>query len=253
IYPLNLTQNACKYRASQSLNDREVFIQLLLRLDETVNTSPFGQVDINGNAYPELELRFLEDTGSQIMCIFNNDMLNLMGGDVQFSTAPFKHIMGYQSFGTASGRQFVAKIIAVQVNMMGFNEFGNSVLMTDWTTIGCAVFDQNEQAPNGPRNRLNGPWLRKALYTGTAPTLFPSLFVGLNKGDLTAGDMLPAIRSSQRAAPEFLRPQSGVGWRQDPLSGLYYPGPDRRVQGKLLPQPAGSDSSSGSSTPTGPS
>ncbi|KAJ5581356.1 hypothetical protein N7450_007657 [Penicillium hetheringtonii] len=78
IYPLTLTENVCKYISPPSATDTDVHINIVLRLDGGV-----GQFDLNGNAYPEVELDFQEDTGAQMMFIYNDDMINLMAGDIK--------------------------------------------------------------------------------------------------------------------------------------------------------------------------
>ena len=88
-------------------------------------------MDANGEAYPEYNLRFLDDTGSSMMSIYHDDMVELMGGDIQISTSPLKHLMGYQDFHQADGSDLVYEVIAVEVNMLGKDDNDREVKMAD--------------------------------------------------------------------------------------------------------------------------
>ena len=207
---------------------------------------------MDGNPYPELDLEFLDDTGASAMIIYNNDMLSLIGGDSKQTIAPRRHTMGYHTFSSAAGSDIHAKIIAVQANIVGVNNQGASAFMGDWTTVCCAVFDEDENTPGGPTNRLNGPFLRKTWYTATAPERNPRLYVGANKSDLTANTMLPALTAAERTPPRFTRPDSNVGWVIDVFTGLYQPVEDAFQTGRLPPG-AGAGPSGAGSSKAGPS
>ncbi|KAK5806214.1 hypothetical protein VI817_000472 [Penicillium citrinum] len=235
IYRLPMKQEVCKYRGPPSQTEWDMHVAMTVRLDASIDTDPTAKFDRMGLAFPEYELDFIDDTGSYMLTIFNDDMLRMMGSDAAVSVAPLKHLMGYHVFDAAGGFQFVTKIIAVQATIIGENEFGNDVYMAPWNTICCSVYDTNSNTPGGPADRLNGNWLRKTLFCATAPLGRPRLFVGLNKKDLMARDMVPKIRPQDRTPPEFIRPQADVAWRIDMMTGLYHPQPRLGIRGMVPP------------------
>jgi len=165
------------------------------------------------------------------MCIYHDDMVELMGGDIRTSTSPLKHLMGYQDFHQADGSDLICEVIAVEVNMIGKDDDDREVEMADWTTIACAVFNADSNTPGCPPKRLSGPWLRKMLYAATAPEENPTLYIGEKKTDITSRDMLPRIRPDLVRPPVFLRPPLTVQWVQDQQSGMWYPLPEFSQQG----------------------
>ncbi|KAJ5108323.1 hypothetical protein N7456_004998 [Penicillium angulare] len=130
-----------------SNNDVQVpELNMILRLDKSIHgLDPDLTKDSNGEPFPEVEMKFTDDTGATMMTIFHDDMLDLMGGDAEGATAPVDYLMGYESFSNADGTTRHAMIIAVEVNMNGTDKDGNKLLMSDtWSSIPCSVFEDGE-------------------------------------------------------------------------------------------------------------
>jgi hypothetical protein len=211
-------------------------MDIILRLDKTISEDPDLLNDCFGIPLPEVEIKFMDDTGCTMMTILDGDMQELMGNDTSFATAPLNHLMGYDSFINANGSVTYSKIIAVQVNMKGIDKDNQEVLMlNDWTSLPCAVLDDDGE---GDLNllRLNGPWLRQMFYVGSAPEFPISLYASTAKTGLMSKDLIPVIREADRQPPTFPRPPSGVNWVTDPDSGKWVPQSNTNIAGILPPQ-----------------
>lgn len=165
------------------------------------------------------------------MAITEDDMLLLMGGDAAFSNAPMNHLMGYDGLLVANGSVAIIKTIAVQVNIIGINEFGHrGHMVSDWTTIPCSVLDNTG---GNQVERLNGPWLRSMLYVGSAPQFPPTLYAGPNKSSIMARDMIPVVPEEARTAPQFELPTVGVKWVTGPASTQKTAYPNTKIPGRV--------------------
>lgn len=192
-------------------------MNIILRPGHNVSRFRDATHDRDGQPFPELERRFSDDTGAAMMIIYNEDMRQLMGHDVDYSTWPTSHLMGFTSMGVADGNVSVIKIICVQANMTGKDEEGNPALVVDqWHCLPCIVLDDNKEKD---MSRQNGPWLRKLFYVASAPE-FPDLFLyaGTTRVDLMAPDVLLIVSETRRAPPCFSRPTEAVNWKLDPTT-----------------------------------
>ncbi|KAJ5621258.1 hypothetical protein N7528_006041 [Penicillium herquei] len=179
---------------------------LSLRLDQTIQATAH-----DGDPYPEMTIRFLDDTGCEIMTINDGDMRALMGHDATPDMpAPRHHLMGYTVVELADASKGIEKTIAVEVTMEGTNPTtGDWEDMVDpWTSVPCLVND-----PGIRVDRLAGPWPRTMLYVASAPE-FPSHFYA---STTKSGVMreLPSIPVGNRVALDFPRPHHGVRWVWD--------------------------------------
>lgn len=187
--------------------------------------------DMNGVEFPELELPFLDDTGASTMCIPEDDMLQMMGGDALFANAPMDHLMGYDSLRVADGSLVVIKTLALQANMYGINEFGyQGRMMRDWATIPCSVIDNTG---GNQVERLNGPWFRMKLYVGSGPQNPPIIYSGPNKRSIMARDMIPVVPETARDAPRFDLPMHGTHWMTGPTNFMKTVHMDPNIRGRL--------------------
>ncbi|KAJ5261434.1 hypothetical protein N7478_012029 [Penicillium angulare] len=213
-----------KYTSSTHDMHGKVEVDLTIRLSQAVPVDPMyprdNTFDRTGVPFPELELKFSDDTGASTMNIFNDDMQNLMGNNAGMRPAPVSHLMGYEVFRMASGARSVMKIILVDVNIRGLDRNDNRDFMGAWDCIPCAVFDQNQ---NQGQVRLNGPWLRNMYYVATAPAQMVTLCAGTNKSDIYAADMLPRVDRINRNPPPSRVPHYGVQWVLDATDGFFYP------------------------------
>ncbi|KAJ5707268.1 hypothetical protein N7488_007069 [Penicillium malachiteum] len=179
---------------------------LSLRLDQTIKTTAH-----DGEPYPELTVRFLDDTGCELMTINDGDMRALMGHDATPDMpAPPLHLMGYNVVELADASKGIEKTIAVEVNMEGTNPTtGAEEDMVDpWTSVPCLVNDPGIRA-----ERLAGPWPRTMLYVASAPE-FPSHFYASTTKSGVMRD-LPSVPVKDRVELEFARPTYGVRWVWD--------------------------------------
>ncbi|KAJ6014988.1 hypothetical protein N7540_009579 [Penicillium herquei] len=113
-----------------------VHLDLLIRLDHTLGVAN------DGAAFPEMVMRFTDDTGSSSMVINDTDMYNLMGNDATLEMpAPMNHLMGYTYTILADGSAVAHLVIAVEVSMEGTNPATGQIeeMVTPWTSISCIV------------------------------------------------------------------------------------------------------------------
>ncbi|KAJ5701594.1 hypothetical protein N7488_009142 [Penicillium malachiteum] len=180
------------------------------------------------NFRPEVELDFLDDTGASVMLIFRDDMQRLLG----FSDPeiwPWDHILGYCVHNVANGASMTVLIIAVEVNILETDPVPSDrpvrFMKERWTSVACSVLHEwSWERPFGRAIRLNGPFLRTALYTGTSPqvpdskvkiyiTKTRSGLLGKNSKDKDGGTskriLMPSLDTSNTVDPDCIRP---YGW-----------------------------------------
>jgi hypothetical protein len=92
----------------------------------------------------------------------------------------------------------------------------NSMLLDTWTLVPCIV-----RAPNGPNSlRLSGNWMRRRLYTYTAPDMTDRLWIHTDRP--LVKDM-PKATANQRRAPLSSVQQSLVPLANYPTINTSYP------------------------------
>ncbi|KAJ5733424.1 hypothetical protein N7493_002210, partial [Penicillium malachiteum] len=173
---------------------------LLLRLDQTIQTTAN-----DGAPYPELNLRFLDDTGCEQMSINDSDMRALMGHDgTPDMPAPLLHLMGYTLVEMADASRSIEKTIALEVNMEGIDSLSGLVeeMVSPWTSIACLV---NE--PGIKVDRLAGPWPRTMFYVASAPEFPAHFYASTTRGGITTE--LPVIPIAERVELKFEPPAYG--------------------------------------------
>ncbi|KAJ6007944.1 hypothetical protein N7540_011920 [Penicillium herquei] len=189
---------------------------------------------------PEVEIKFLDDTGASTMMIFKDDMQNMIGvADTEIW--PWDHILGYAIHSVASGALVVVLHIAVEVNMLerepGQEKYPG-FMRERWTAVACGVHDEfSWERGLGQDIRLNGPFLRTALYTGTVPEVIGNkvkMYIAKSKDDLlgkhssnaSGGNqaLMPSVDIQYSVDPDYSRP---YGWYKgiDPTNGLAMPSP----------------------------
>ncbi|KAJ5721158.1 uncharacterized protein N7483_009092 [Penicillium malachiteum] len=207
---------------------------------------------------PEVDMNFLDDTGSSIMMIFKDDMQKMLGvSDTEIW--PWDHILGYAIHNVANGASVVVLHIAVEVNMVE-REPGQKAspkfMGERWTTAACGIHNEfSWERGIGQDIRLNGPFLRTALYTGTAPEVIGSKvkmyiaksrdgLLGKHSSNASGGDqaLMPSVDIQYSVDPDYSRP---YGWWKgiDPTNGLeepcpFYPpisGPPGKMPWELKP------------------
>lgn len=155
---------------------------------------PFGV--ISGEAFPtpfpELELKFQDDSGADVLQIWKSDLVALTPQpDPTWPVFEYytPAVVGFIEIENATGTNTVQLIVCLEINMRAYNPANmNAVrpyMKTNWTKIFCGVDDHNEHEPGAPGARLGGPWLRHALYTATAPEDLHRLVVSTHKTGLT--------------------------------------------------------------------
>lgn len=103
------------------------------------------------------ELEFLYDTGAGMMSLFEGDLQNIMGTSIQEPP-----VMGLNASMIADGSTMVAPVVELEVTILDYQRRR----MTRWVRVQCQVF---RGWCSESHHRLDGPWLRQMLYTGSAP------------------------------------------------------------------------------------
>ncbi|KAJ6007868.1 hypothetical protein N7540_011844 [Penicillium herquei] len=230
-------QHAMRYNTTTIVPDGNGMVELdfIIRLDQSLTDDVVANTDYKGVKFPELSLKFEDDTGADVMAIGTADQYALMGGDAEISFAPLHHLMGYLVLGQADGSQRVFKTIAVQVNMLGRDDKGNSRHMLDrWTSVACVVYDDPPPPAPPVSHRLSGPWLRSMFYVASAPEYPHHIYAATTKSALMENAMLPIIPAYRIAEPDWRRPLFGAGWNYDWGERKWVPHPVEE-QGRIPP------------------
>ncbi|KAJ5180205.1 hypothetical protein N7492_003415 [Penicillium capsulatum] len=148
---------------------------------------------------PEIEMDFLDDTGSRHMHILKHDMLQLMGQNAQHQQYPYDQIMGYDVSTLADGRSCFDLCILVEVQMKD-NSPTRNWMTRRWFPVMTTV----NLNPGPGVDRLGGSWLRSTLYTATAPERPGRIYISDTKTALMG--MLPAISQDQAPGPAVSAP-----------------------------------------------
>ncbi|KAJ5633553.1 hypothetical protein N7528_001395 [Penicillium herquei] len=233
-------QHALRYNSTTVApgSNGAIELDILIRLDQTLSDEVVVNTDHLGAPFPELSLKFEDDTGADVMAITKTDMEALMGNDMAISFAPMHHLMGYMVTGQADGSQRVFRTIAVQVNMMGRNNAGNQQLMLDtWTSIPTIVYDDPPPPAPPVSHRLGGPWLRCMFYVASAPEFpYHHIYAATTKSALTERGMVPIVPADEITEPDWRRPQYGAGWNYDFTARKWVPYPSEEEPPRVPPQ-----------------
>ncbi|KAJ5721220.1 uncharacterized protein N7483_009154 [Penicillium malachiteum] len=221
-------QHAMRYNSTTIVpgSNGMIELDLVIRLDQSLSNEIAANTDYLGVPFPQLSLKFEDDTGADIMAITNIDQTASMGNDAAISLAPLHRLMGYLVVGQADGSQIVFKTIAVQVNMVGRNDNGDPQYMLDtWTSVACVVYDDPPPPAPPVSHRLCGPWLRSMFYVASAPEFPPHIYAATTKSALMESSMLRVVLASRITEPEWHRPRYGAGWNFDTTTGKWTPHP----------------------------
>jgi hypothetical protein len=163
----------------------------------------------------ELELDFVDDTGASIMSIYSADVRILQGmhanSVIPVSLPP---VLGVTVTSMADGSHSFGLARMLEVNIRDSNT--NSMLLDHWTAVPCVV-----RGVLGPYSaRLSGPWMRRRLYTYTAPDNSHRLWV--HQGRPLVRDM-PRATVAQRTMPMPFNPAVYAPLANYPLLNDIYP------------------------------
>lgn len=145
-----------------------------------------------GGLGPGWVLPFIDDTGSDYMCIYDNnirDMQNYYTNNRLAGTAP---LMSPTYVSLANGDRIHCVVRSMWDNI---NNPGTGNQMTSTTCIPTICWYHDRNAAHAPK-RLNGPWLRSKLYTASAPSGTPNLWIFNNKSGFN--ERVPSIPFTHR-------------------------------------------------------
>ncbi|CAG8948052.1 unnamed protein product [Penicillium salamii] len=117
-------------------------------------------------------LEFLHDTGAQVMQLYRDDIDSLMGNIGPPTHISYPMTVGMFSMLNANQEYYMRDAILVRVCMLwqGNNEsIRDADRITAWTPAPAILELSNYNAISS--KRLDGPWIRKALYIATAPNV----------------------------------------------------------------------------------
>lgn len=130
------------------------------------------------------ELEFLYDTGSCMMSLFEGDLQTIMG-----TSTNEPPVMGLLASTIADGSTMVGPAIELEVTILD----NQRRRMTKWVRVQCQVYrGWCSQADH----RLDGPWLRQMLYTGSAPRDEDTMWIANTHAELVRG--IPDTGHSRR-------------------------------------------------------
>lgn len=147
----------------------------------------------------------MDDTGADLMRIYEGDLQTLRGYDPEFDQSnptaiDLPPLLGGIYTGLANGTWIGDYARAIEVTIRDVD----GLEMTDWDPVQCIIMPGN--APVRRPLRLNGPWLRYKLYTATAPDNTNRLFIHDKKAGFT--EKVPTVyqRFARAPPPVPLRP-----------------------------------------------
>ncbi|KAJ5580244.1 uncharacterized protein N7459_006229 [Penicillium hispanicum] len=128
------------------------------------------------------EFEFVYDTGATVMMLYAQD-LTMMRGPYAPPAYPEARTPGAMGLGAAYGPGKVMRVVEIEVTILD----SSRRRMTSWTRVTTAVRSGSVRGPRGGI-RLDGPFLRRALFTGTAPD-------GLGRTVLSNVKSMPSIQA----------------------------------------------------------
>ncbi|KAJ5587477.1 uncharacterized protein N7459_003242 [Penicillium hispanicum] len=154
-------------------------LQLELRIQIAGTTEP-------GPRWP---LTFIDDTGSDYMCIYDDDVDDIVDYYATYGICGIAPLMGPTYVAMPNGERFRCIVRSVWVNIF-HPVVGRE--MASWDRIQCICWTHDPNVPNAPK-RLNGPWIRSKLYTASAPQGGGNLWVFNNKSGFT--ERVPSVHN----------------------------------------------------------
>lgn len=124
-----------------------------------------------------------------MMSLFEGDLQNIMGTSIQEPP-----VMGLNASMIADGSMMVAPVVELEVTILDYQRRR----MTKWVRVQCQVFRGWCSQSN---HRLDGPWLRQMLYTGSAPRDNDLMWIANTHAELV--DAIPDTGHS-RSLPTIL-------------------------------------------------
>lgn len=136
-------------------------------------------------------MEFRDDTGATVCMIWEEDVqqiVNIAGGQKA-------RYIDHAGFRMAGGTTSVLPICEIQMNMFDAN--GNE--MVRWTPMPVCI--QPGHRPVGTM-RLSGPFVRRCMFTATAPDPNGCLWIGRTKSALTVPPF-PSVDIDAIPLPQF--------------------------------------------------
>ncbi|KAJ5147404.1 hypothetical protein N7526_000756 [Penicillium atrosanguineum] len=174
--------------------------------------------------------RFFDDTGSEAVTIFDDDLNEIMNLAPQGIRVP---VIGEYNMITVGGKSVTHRNIVLQARVIGPGEHA----MTNWYSVRVAVWPTSQKVDVPVR--LSGGWWRHVLYVANAPDNRGHLYASTTKQDLCK--MLPDVDFQQAQGPKNVPPPP-----PPPSGAPPSPGPPKGPHGGLSGGP------SGGSTPRAP-
>ncbi|KAJ6161608.1 hypothetical protein N7485_009838 [Penicillium canescens] len=163
----------------------------------------------------ELELDFVDDTGAGTMTIYGADVRLLQdmhaNSIIPVSLPP---VLGVVVSVMADATQSFGLSRMLEVNIRDPNT--NNMLVDQWTAVPCIVRGELGRYSA----RLSGPWMRRRLYTYTAPDNSHRLWI--HQGRPLVRDM-PRATVAQRTIPMPFNPASYAPLADHPHLNDIYP------------------------------
>ncbi|KAJ5699041.1 hypothetical protein N7462_001046 [Penicillium macrosclerotiorum] len=139
------------------------------------------------------ELEVTHDTGAGLMMIYKSDLMRITGA-CRPPQYPGIRIIGASQILTAGEQILVQPVIQIEVTILD----ADNKRMSQWTRTACIIKDFDYDPEYSMR--LDGPWLRHMLYTGSARNNHHNrLYVSTSKAALR----LPNIPKNKRRPPSF--------------------------------------------------
>lgn len=182
-------------------------------------------------------MEFLDDTGSDGVTIFEDDLLELTAGYDKglLRCHPFRHVLGYHPLTNADMTTSNVLVVAVQINMWG-EENGARVLMKDkWEEMTAFVQQGCRISDKGVGDRLMGNWPRSMFWVGSGPTQNLQFLASSEKDGLSS--ILPNVAEEEiESYVSAKRPRYAAQWSRHIVNGLWHwfrPSPDTSQRGLI--------------------
>ncbi|KAJ6122913.1 hypothetical protein N7512_005378 [Penicillium capsulatum] len=121
------------------------------------------------------EFPFLYDTGASIMNVYHGDLRTIMG-PFGPPNEPNASIIGVTSLRDASNNDRYQPIIELEATILT-DRGPNAQRLTPWTRVAVTVNDGDYVGPPYGTVRLDGPFIRSQLFTGTAPPVIDTMVI----------------------------------------------------------------------------
>lgn len=170
--------------------------------------------------------RFLDDTGSETVTIFDDDLDEIMNLAPQGIHVP---VIGEYNMITAEGKSVTHRNIVLQARVIGPGEYA----MTNWYSVRVAIWPASHKVDVPVR--LSGNWWRHVLYVANAPDNRGHLYASTTKQDLCK--MLPDVDFQQAQGPKNIPPSPPVHLAGAPPPSGLPGGPTGELFGRTSGRP----------------